>query len=346
MFSGFWGKLEKPIIGLAPMDGVTDAAFRYMVCKHSKPAVVMTEFTNVEGLARGAAQMLVAFLYSEIERPCVAQIYGVEVDSYYKCAVMLCALGFDGIDINMGCPANKVAKRGSGAALIKTPELAKELIRTCKRASKDWSEGITMKEAGVHENCILEVEKMNAGREISRCELPISVKTRIGFDQVVAEEWIKHLLEEAPACITMHGRTLKQMYLGEADWDSLAKAAKLAQEAGTIFLGNGDVKSLDDAKSKIAQYGVDGALAGRATFGNPWFFSDHKPTIEDRFAALVEHIEYFEKLDHLPFYNIKKHLAWYLKAFEGAKELRMKLMQSHSSEEARSIIKLFRANDA
>ena len=200
MDSGFWNNLKKPIIGLAPMDGVTDASFRYMVCKHSKPSVVMTEFTNVEGLARGATVMLRAFVYSEIERPVVAQIYGVEVDSYYKSAVMLCAMGFDGIDINMGCPANKVAKRGSGAGLIQTPELAKEIIRSCKKAVKDWGEGISLMEAGVHPD-ILEVVNVVGERKV----IPVSVKTRVGYDQDIVQEWVKHLMEEQPATISMHG---------------------------------------------------------------------------------------------------------------------------------------------
>ena len=130
---GFWGEMEKPVIGLAPMDGVTDAPFRYMVAKYGKPSLQMTEFTNVEGLARGAVKMLQAFIYDEIERPIVAQIYGTEPDSYYKAAVMLARMGFDGIDINMGCPATKVAKSGSGAGLIRTPELAKELVRMTKK---------------------------------------------------------------------------------------------------------------------------------------------------------------------------------------------------------------------
>ena len=116
-FKGFWEKLPKPIIGLAPMDGVTDAPYRYMVCKYSRPSLVITEFCNVEGLARGAVSMLKEFLYSEIERPVVAQIYGVETESFYKVALMCCYLDFDGIDINMGCPAKKVARRGSGAGM-------------------------------------------------------------------------------------------------------------------------------------------------------------------------------------------------------------------------------------
>jgi len=319
------------------MDGVTDAAFRYMVSKYSHPSVVMTEFTNVEGLARGAVQMLVAFLYNEIERPVVAQIYGVEVDSYYKSSVMLCAMGFDGIDINMGCPANKVAKRGSGAGLIRTPALAKQIIRSCKKAVSDWNNGVSMEDAGVHEEIIKAVREM--GPEGERRMIPVSVKTRIGFDEVVAEEWTKHLLEELPANITMHGRTLKQMYLGRADWEVIGKAARVCDGSGVSFLGNGDVESMEDAALKAKTYGLDGVLVGRAALGRPWFFGGEEPDSEEGIMRiLLEHCRYFVELDHLYFYNIKKHLAWYCKGFEGAKEMRMKLMRAGSLEDVEEIL--------
>lgn len=337
MDKGFWGKLEKPIIGLAPMDGVTDAAFRYIVCKYGKPDVVITEFTNVEGLARGAVKMLKAFDYHESERPVVAQIYGVEVDSYYKCCVMLCEMGFDGIDINMGCPANAVARHGSGAALIKTPELAKEIVRTCKKACKDWSEGITLKEAGVHENMIELIEEGKFERKL----IPVSVKTRIGFSESVVEEWTKHLLEEMPVNITMHGRTLRQMYMGQADWEEIRKSALLCKQAGVSFLGNGDVTSLEDARARCKEYGVDGVLVGRATFGNPWFFSGEMPDLEERLRVMVEHAEYFESLGTHYFPHIRKHLGWYCKGFDGAKELRKVLTRTDSAAEVSEHVKTF-----
>lgn len=331
-FRGFWGNLEKPIIGLAPMDGATDASFRYMICKYGKPSVVITEFTNVEGLARGNVRGLVSFLYSAIERPVVAQIFGIEPDSYYKAAVMLCALGFDGIDINMGCPVNKVATKGSGAALIKTPELAKKIVRMTQEGVKDWADGISLKKAGVLPEMIVEIEKMNEERSFPRKLIPVSVKTRIGYSEIVAEEWVKHLLEAEPANISMHGRTLKQLYRGEADWEVLARVAKVVHESGLgiSFLGNGDVKSMNDAREKIAKYKVDGVLVGRAVLGNPWFFSGREPSLKERFIATIEHAKYFSKLNHLSFFNIRKHLGWYCKGFEGAKDLRVKLMQAES----------------
>lgn len=317
------------------MDGVTDASFRYMICKHSKPSVVITEFTNVEGLARGNMRGLAAFIYSEIEKPIVAQIFGVEPDSYYKAAVLLSAMGFDGIDINMGCPVTKVAAKGSGAALIKTPELAKKLVMMTKKGIKDFAEGISLEEAGVHPDMIGAIKKnahwfpkMNL-EKLARKIIPVSVKTRIGYDKIVAEEWVKHLLEVEPANISMHGRTLKQLYMGLANWEEIAKAGAVVKASGlgTTFLGNGDVKSMTDANEKIKNYGVDGVLVGRAVFGNPYFFEGREPTIKEGLEAAIEHSKYFENLNHIGFQNIRKHLGWYVKGFEGAKELRIKLMQ-------------------
>lgn len=346
MTKNFWNNLKSPIIGLAPMDGVTDAAFRYMVAKHGKPSYIMTEFVNVEGLARGATKMLPAFIYNEMERPIIAQIFGVEVESFYKATVMLCALGFDGVDINMGCPVKKVAVKGSGAGLIKNPKLAREIIFACKKAASDWAKGISMEKAGVHERIIKEVKKINkerGGGKIKRKEIPISVKTRIGYDKDVAEDWVKEIVKGRPAAITMHGRTLKQMYGGLADWNAIKRAAVIAQKEKIIFIGNGDVKSMKDGKEKIKKYGVDGVLVGRAALGNPWFFSNKTPEIKDRFKAILEHCKYFDKIlkDKFIFGHIKKHLSWYCKNFPGAKELRMKLMLAESTADVKKTLSEF-----
>ncbi|MFH1284738.1 MAG: tRNA-dihydrouridine synthase [Candidatus Peregrinibacteria bacterium] len=340
MKDNFYKKLKKPIVGMAPMDGVTDAAMRYMVSKHSKPSFVMTEFTNVEGLARGAVKMMPAFLYDEIERPIVAQLFGVEVLSFYKAAVMLCELGFDGIDINMGCPIQKIAKKGSGAALIRTPELARGIIRSVKKGVDDWAGGISMKKAGVHENIIKEVEKMRHGKAKRRV-IPVSVKTRIGYDEVAYEQWMEQLLEEKPDAIFMHGRTLKQLYRGEADWEILGKAAKICKGSGTLFFGNGDVKSMKDAVEKIKKYDLDGVIVGRAVQGNPWFFGGKEPSLKRKKTAAIEHCEYFVKIfgGKKLFCHLKKHLAWYIKGFEGASELRMRLMGAENLSDVRKILK-------
>lgn len=341
MEKGFWGKLPHPIIGLSPMDGITDAAFRHITAIIGKPDVIYTEFVNVEGLARGAVSMLDHFIYDKTERPIVAQIYGIETESFYKVALMCCYLGFDGIDINMGCPANKVARRNSGAGLIRVPEQAKKIIQTVKKAAKDWAEGITFEEADIRPKIITALKKMKS-KAASRKLLPVSVKTRIGIDRNIAEEWIKHLLEKSPAAITMHGRTLTQMYSGEANWEALGKVAKIVRQTDTLFLGNGDIQSIKDAKEKIKTYDTDGALIGRAVCGNPWFWKGYEPNIKERFQVAVDHARYYEEmLMEGGFFAMRKHLAWYCKGFDGARELRKELMQTNSSKEVEALFQKF-----
>jgi len=342
MTKGFWTKLPTPIIGLSPMDGVTDAAFRYITAKTSQPDVIYTEFVNVEGLARGAVSMLDHFIYNKIERPVVAQIYGIETESFYKVALMCCYLGFDGIDINMGCPANKVARRNSGAGLIRVPEQAKKIIRTVKQAAQDWAEGITLEKAGIRPKVINHLTESRDNHPGPRKLLPVSVKTRTGIDKIIAEEWVKELLEESPALIAMHGRTLKQLYSGEANWEILGKVAKIVHQTDTLFLGNGDVQSVEDARQKCKTYGTDGILVGRATCGNPWFFSGAEPALKERFKTATDHARCFEEIQMKhAFFAMRKHLAWYCRGFDGARELRKELMQTNSSKEVEKVLNYF-----
>jgi tRNA-dihydrouridine synthase len=346
MNSGFWSKIKKPILGLAPMDGVTDASFRFMVAKYKKPDVMFTEFVSVEGICSGAEILLDDFKYSDIEKPIVAQVFGVDPEAFYKVAPLLCELGFSGIDINMGCPDKNVAKRGGGAALIKNPELAKNIILKTKQGIKDWSEGKNLEGFGLPEK-ILKLSKSKFGSKASkfgpeRNIIPVSVKTRIGYNEVVIEDWVKYLLELELANISIHGRTLKQMYTGSADWDAIKRAADIIKKTDTLVLGNGDVRSLLDAEEKIEKYSVSGVLVGRATFGNPWFFSGRIPTISERLEAAIEHTEYFEKIfPNKKFYNIKKHLVWYSQGFKNAKELRIELMKAENASDCKKIITVF-----
>lgn len=335
---GFWDNLEYPLIGLAPMDGVTDAAFRFMVSTHSRPSVMFTEFTNVEGLSRGAVKLLDAFSWSETERPIVAQVYGVEVKSFYKAALVVAALGFDGIDINMGCPANSVARKGSGAGLIRTPALAQTIVQKVQQAMSDWANGIALERGGIHPD-IIKIIRQRCPTSSPRKQLPVSIKTRIGYDTVVTESWIKTLLEVRPANISLHGRTLKQLYSGSADWEEIGKAALITRGTQTTLLGNGDIQSLEDAHLKIKTYGVDGVLVGRAAWGNPWFFKGVQPTKEEGLAAALEHGAYLEQhCPQTPFRHFRKHLVWYCRDFPGARELRAELMQIETYEALKKCI--------
>lgn len=339
---GFWKNLSKPIIALAPMDGVTDAAFRYVADKYGKPDILFTEFTNVEGISRGAAPMLRAFIHHKTTTPTVAQIFGTNPDAFYQVSIIVAEMGFDGIDINMGCPDKNVAKHGGGAGLILQPKLAQQIILACKRAMKDWADGKRLEDLGLTEDVVNFVKEFqqNYSFHPERSELPVSVKTRIGFEAIVTEDWIANLLETEPVNITVHGRTLRQLYSGEANWDEIAKAAVLAHKTKTTLLGNGDVKSLAEAHARIIKYGTDGALIGRAAFGNPWIFANHVPSTSERLELAVEQAKKFEELTPtLNFLSLRKHLAWYVKGFDYATDLRVELMQTKNASEVETMIK-------
>jgi tRNA-dihydrouridine synthase B len=322
------------------MDGVTDAAFRHIMAVHGRPALSMTEFTAAEGIRAGAERLLQDFLYSESERPAVAQVFGSDPTAFFVAGAVAAALGFDGVDINMGCPAKNVTERGAGAALIRDPQRALEIIRQTRAGIQAWANGASLEEAGVHERIIPAIlAQREAHGNPERRELPVSVKTRVGYDSIVIEEWVHELLKEKPAAITIHGRTLKQLYSGLADWEAIARAAAIIHETETIVLGNGDVSSLEDAHARCLSYGVDGVLIGRAAFGNPWLFSGHTPTEKERLAVALEHARYFKTITNgFAFQRMRKHLLDYTRGFEGAKEVRVGLMRVQSIAEVEAII--------
>ena len=330
------------------MDGVTDAPFRYMVAKTGKPKVgkpdvIFTEFVNVEGLSRGAARLLNILLYSEIERPIVAQLFGASSEDFYKATLMVCAMGFDGVDINMGCPANNVIKGGGGAALIKNPDLSKKIIQAVKYGVDDWANGKNLKSAGIDSEILKWIDNFNICSQASaRKLLGVGVKTRLGYDSDISEEWVSFLSERNIDVISLHGRTLKQMYQGQADWDAVSKSAKIAHDAGKIMLGNGDIKSMGEAKEKCKIYGVDGALIGRATWGNPWFFDEKKTSVSknEKLETLLEHALYFKKIfGEKHFSPLKKHIAHYVKNFDGACEIRQNLLALKNFDELEDALK-------
>ena len=335
--NNFWKNLKKPIIGLAPMDGVTDAAMRFMVKKYGSfgsaqdryPSVMFTEFTNVEGISHAirshkwslSHRLARNFKYDESQRPIVAQLFGKDPESFRIAAKLMVELGFDGVDINMGCPAKNISEHGSGAALIGQPELAGEIIEAVK-------DGVSL------------------GHGVTGKLIPVSVKTRTGVSEIVTEKWIEHLLQFDLAAITLHGRTLKQLYQGEANWEEIGKAAKLVKESGkeTIFLGNGDVDSVQSAEDRVRRYGVDGVLMGRAAMGAPWIFNSNFKfeilNFKARREMMIEHSRKYEEFfPGEPFMPMRKHLAWYAKGFEGASELRQKLVLTNSAAEVEEILR-------
>jgi len=308
---------QKPLMVLAPMYDVTDTAFRQIIAKYSKPqspAAFFTEFVSVEGLASSAGQKLEQMLWFDpaIERPIIAKLFGATPSLFERAARRMVELGFDGIDINMGCPDCTIMKQGSCSALIDNPKLVHEIIAATK--------------AG-------------AG------ELPVSVKTRIGTNRIVTEKWITYLLQTQPAAITVHGRTAKEMSKVPCHWDEIGKAVAVAKGSGVLIVGNGDVVSLADAREKVKRYGVDGIMLGRAIFGNPWLFAEHEPSIEEKLRVCIEHTRLFEKYfvkgaralkEHnwppKNFAVMKKHYKAYVNGFDGAKELRIRLMDQESAD--------------
>ena len=234
------------------MDGVTDASFRYITAKHGGPDVTLTEFVNIQSALYSPHTLLQDFTYSEIERPVVAQIYGKTPELFYKVAHIVCELGFDGLDINMGCPAKKVAASGCGAALIRTPDLARRNYSRGEAGIQDWHGGQTSRGTWTSttrrsSRSTAQTTSATAGtRPLERRLIPVSVKTRLGYDRIVIEDWLATLLAEKPAAISLHGRTLAQGYKGEADWHAIARAVEVATGSGTLILGNGDVRDLRD----------------------------------------------------------------------------------------------------
>jgi nifR3 family TIM-barrel protein len=321
----FWPGLKKPIFAIAPMANVTDAAFRRMFAECGRPTVFWTEFVSVEGLLSvGKEHLLPDLWYEKDEHPIVAQIFGSKPEQFAPAAEIIYKLGFDGIDINMGCPDRAVEKQGAGAALIKKPELARAIIR----ATHEGAHG-----------------------------LPISVKTRIGYSKNQLAEWLPALLEENIAALTVHLRTRSEMSKVAAHWELAPEVVALRDRYApkTVALANGDVASLDDARQKTLQYGLDGVMVGRGIFGNPWFFNNDThgaaPSVRKKIELLVHHTEVFESLykSNLSkregkiknFEVMKKHYKAYANGFDDAKELRIRLMKAESAAEVKTIVEEF-----
>ena len=351
----FWRTLPRPLIGLAPMDGITDHPFRHIQKKYGNPAIMYTEFTSVEALCYGDWQSMNHLLYDESQRPIIAQIYGRAPLYFRQIAVLLCELGFDGIDINMGCPAKSVANGGCGAGLIRTPDRAQEIIQAVQDGIQDWQNGATVASCpNISRTFIPYTETWHEHLPAAyrqRRPIPVSVKTRIGYDSPVVDAWIPRLLEMEPAAITLHGRTLRQAYSGRADWDQISRAAELAKGANTLILGNGDVASLADAESRADTYGVDGILIGRASMGKPFLFRKDEPVQEEiektNYGPDLSHIalehaylyeQTFRTYAHYRFLPMRKHLAWYIRDVRGANHLRASLVQTRSPQEAEALL--------
>ncbi len=327
MSQTFWQKLKtqslaenRPILVLAPMADVTDASFRRVIAKYGKPDVLWTEFVSADGLMlatpEGKAKLMKNLIFTESERPIVAQFFTSKPEMMKGAAELAMKLGFDGIDINMGCPDKSIEKQGAGAASMKKPALAREVIRAAIEGAGN---------------------------------IPVSVKTRLGFNKNEIETWLPELLAERPAMITVHARTRKEMSKVAAHWDQIKRAVEIRDEVQkdlpesdrTLIFGNGDVVDVADAFAKAKASGADGIMLGRAIFGNPWLFADLKEIdIKTKLNVLVEHTKLFEELlgSTKSFALMKKHYKAYVTGWDGAKELRMELMEAENADKVGEIV--------
>ena len=300
------------------MADVTDAAFRRILAKYGDAHVTWTEFVSVEGLSHKVARekLIKDLEYDEAERPIVAQIFGADPKKFTDIAKLIASLGFDGIDINMGCPDRSINKQHAGADLMKNTKLAREIIR----ATKD-----------------------GAGT------VPVSVKTRLGYSKDELETWLQEILAEEPVAVTVHGRTMKELSLVPARWERIARAKEIAteMESKALIIGNGDVVSLEDAKTKAETYKVDGVMIGRGVFGNPWFFSSTTKREEipfvDRMKVMLEHVRLFDELirPHKSFAVMRKHFKSYTLGYKNGKALREVLMRAESAKDVEETLKDF-----
>jgi len=320
----FWNNLNRPFFALAPMEDVTDTAFRELIMSISARGclqVVFSEFTSVDGFLdyRGHDKVAERLVISDTEKTLlkergiriVAQIWGNEPEKFYNTAARIYQdYNFDGIDINMGCPVKKIVKHNACSGLIGYPDLAGEIIIATREGSP----------------------------------LPVSVKTRTGLKAHQTEAWIENLLKAKPAAITLHGRTQKQLSDGNASWEEINKAVQVRNRLSpsTPIIGNGDIISYQDGLEHAARYNTDGIMVGTGIFKDPWLFNSettpHLPL--EKLRILLRHIDLFEKTRKTSKnYNIlKRFFKIYVTGFPGASSIRDQLMHVSEPERFKEII--------
>ena len=314
----FWDSPPRPLFVLAPMADVTDPAYRRLIAETHAPHVTWTEFVSADGLyytrekkgMRDEENPLVRDLgYTDAEHPVVAQLFTSNPETMAYAARLCAERGFDGVDINMGCPDCSIEKQGAGAAMIKSIDSAKAVIAAARTSG-----------------------------------LPVSVKTRIGYNQESIDEWVGALFETELPALTVHLRTRKEMSLVPAHWELMPRIVALRDRIspGTLIIGNGDVTSIFDAQAKIAASGADGAMLGRAIFGNPWVFSGRMPEDippKEKLEALAKLAAYFDELRPRKSYHLlKKHFKAFVSGWVGAAEIRGRLMNTNSIDELLPIL--------
>jgi tRNA-dihydrouridine synthase B len=304
---------------LAPMAGVTDLAFRLLV-KEMGCALVYSEMVSNKGLLYNNVHTVDLLATDERERPLAMQIFGSEPESMAEAAKMVVASGADIVDINMGCPTPKIVKNGDGSALMRQPELAYRIIKSVVQAVK----------------------------------VPVTVKFRKGWDEAsVNAVEIAILAEKAgAAAVAVHGRTREQFYAGQADWN-IIKAVK--DSVGIPVIGNGDVRTPQDAERMLEFTGCDGVMIGRMAEGNPWIFRQvisylqtgkaiEPPALDERLSVMERHLEMLlsYKGEYIGIREMRKHGAWYTKGLPHAAELRLKFNQASTKQDFLAILESIR----
>ncbi len=302
---------ERPVF-LAPMEDVTDPSFRY-ICKEYGADMMYTEFISSDGLIRDAAKTIAKMQVYDYERPIGIQLYGHIPDAIVDAAVRAEAAGPDLLDINFGCPVNKIARRGAGSGMMREPDKMVEITR----------------------------------RVVEAVTVPVTVKTRLGWDEdsKIIVELAERLQDVGIAALTIHGRTRQQMYKGEADW-TLIGEVKRNPRMHIPIIGNGDITTPQRAKECFDRYGVDGIMIGRASFGHPWIFREVKHylatgeilppmSVADRVELAKRHLSKSleTKGEKVGILEMRRHLSCYFKGLDNFKETRLKLVTLTSPEE-------------
>ena len=310
-----WQELPKPIMILAPMEAVTDVVFRHVIEQAARPSLYFTEFTNATGWMHAGDRAIGGRLVkTDDENPIIAQLWGSDPVAMEKLSIHCKELGYDGIDINMGCPDASAIKGGGGAQMIRTPEVAAQMITAAKKSG-----------------------------------LPVSVKTRLGYSSVDEwREWLRFILDQDVVALTIHLRTKKEMSKVDAHWELMSGIKALRDEVAprTILIGNGDVRDRAHALELIDRTGIDGVMIGRGIFHNPFAFETEPRahTREELLGLLGLQLDLYEKYkDHTgrPFDTLKRFFKIYIRDFEGASILRDQLMHTHSTDEVRAVIDAF-----
>jgi len=307
------------MVTLAPMAGVTDASYRQLIKRIEPSAIVYTEFLSTDALAYGGKKTMQMMDFDPtIERPFIVQVFGHDPDHFLEAAKIIEQAGADGIDINMGCPAAKVVSSCHGAALIKEPQLAAELVAATVKAVK----------------------------------IPVSVKTRLGWDSsdtLVA--FCKGLEAAGAQAFAIHGRTYTGKFHGKANWEPIYE---LKRNVSVPVIGNGDICTAQDALDKIGN--LDGVMVGRGTFGNPWLMKDvadalrtgsvvpptvHSITFQEKIPFILEHCELAVRIkgEKRGMLEMRRHLSSYVKGFDGASDMRNRLVRVETLSEAAAILR-------